>query len=160
MVRKGLLAILAGLVVATMASAQTPAWRFRWQTGQVLTYRVEHVTTTVDQAGDAHDETKTKLHVTKRWQVLAVDASGTATLQLTVTALRNEITRPNKEVLLYDSADPRTGTPEMREAMAAFVGPPLAVLRVDAAGRVVEVKEPQQGGMSRFEKTPPFAILW
>ncbi len=159
MVRKWLLPVVVGLVQASLASAQTTPWRFHWQAGQVLTYRVEHVTVTVDTAGEARDETKTKLNLTKRWQVLAVDPAGVATLQLSLTALRNEITRPNNEVLLFDSADTKTGTPELREAMSPFIGTPLAVLRVDAAGRVIEVKESKQGSLSRFETTPPFAVI-
>jgi hypothetical protein len=159
MVRKWLLPIVVGLVQVSAVAAQSADWRFHWQPGQVLTYKVEHTTVTTDTAGEAKDETKTKLNLTKRWQVLAVDPAGVATVQLSLMALRNEITRPNHEVLLFDSADPKVGTPELREAMAAFIGTPLAVLRVDATGRVVEVKESRQGSLSRFETTPPFVIV-
>ena len=46
-------------------------------------------------------------------------------------------------------------TPELREQLAKFIGQTLAVLRVDAQGRVVEVK---QGIASRYEVEPPFIL--
>jgi hypothetical protein len=69
--------------------------------------------------------------------------------------MRNEQTRPNGEVLLFDSRTPEKSTPELREQMAKYIGQPLAVLRVDALGRVLEVK---QGVASRYEAEPPFAV--
>src|SRR5207248_860124 len=103
-------------------------------------------------------ETRTKLNLTKRWQVVNIDAADVATLQLSIQALRNEITRPDKEVLLFDSANPDKSTPELREALTSYIGPPLAILRVDSAGRVLEVKESKYGPASRYEASPPFVV--
>src|SRR5260370_42569802 len=44
MIRTGSLALVVGLIVAAVAPAQTAAWRFRWQQGQVLDYNVNQVT--------------------------------------------------------------------------------------------------------------------
>jgi hypothetical protein len=155
MIRKAMMAVLAGLVVASLASAQAPA-RLRWQKGQVLTYHVEQATFSSDQIGEKTTESKTKLLANKRWTVLAVDASGVATLQLSLASLRMEITKPDGQVILFDSADLKKSDPEMVEHVGKHVGQVLAVLRVDGQGKVVEVKESKFGPASRFENELPF----
>src|SRR5437899_242426 len=115
MVRKCAATALIGLFLVSAASAQTDAWRFRWQTGQVLTYRVEQVTNAADTLGDSKAETTTKLNNVKRWQVLAVDESGVATLQLSLVALRIETNPPTGDPVVFDSADPDKSDAQMRE---------------------------------------------
>ncbi len=149
------LAILVGVSLVATASAQGTPWRFHWQPGQVLSYAVESVTTVTETVGGSKIETTSKVSLLKRWQVLAVDGAGVATLQLTLASLRNEQTRPDGGVLLFDSAHPEKSTPELREQMARYVGRPLAVLRVDGRGKVVEVK---QGDAARYESEPPFVL--
>jgi hypothetical protein len=149
------LAVLLGLVLVAPAAAQGPGWRFRWQPGQVLPYRVEQVTTVTEIVGGNKVEMTAKVTVLKHWQVLEVDAQGVATLKLTLAAMRNEQTRPDGSALLYDSSNPDKSTPELREQMAKYVGQPLAVLRVDGQGQVVEVK---QGEATRFESDLPFLV--
>ncbi len=158
MIRRESLAVMTGLLMATAALAQAPAWRFHWQPGQVLTYRVEQSTSAAEVIGGKKTETASKLASTKRWQVLAVDPTGVATLQLSLTALRIETTTPSGEVLLFDSADPKGSNPQMREQLSKYVGSPLAVLRVDGLGKVVEVKDTKFGPASRFESEPPFVV--
>jgi hypothetical protein len=150
-------ALLASVVLASSASAEAP-WRFRWQTGQVLTYRVEQVTTISEVVGAKQTEVTTRLNLVKRWQVGEVDASGGATLHLSLAAMRNEITRPDGEVLLFDSQDADRSTPGLREQLAKYVGTTLAVVRVDAKGNVVEVKESKHGPASRYESELPFRV--
>jgi hypothetical protein len=150
--------MFAVMILALPASAQTPAWRFHWYVGQDLTYRVEHTTSASDVTGSGTSETTTRLNLTKRWQVLAVDRAGVATLQLSLDALRLETSIPNRDALLFDSAHPEKSDPHLREELARFVGQPLAVLRVDGQGRVIEVKESKHGPASRFESEPPFVV--
>jgi hypothetical protein len=155
------IAIIVGLTVTTTASAQTADWRFHWQQGQALHYHVEHTTNVVEVAGGAQSgavsrvEVKSKVEVIKRWEVLAVDIQGAATLQMSITAMRHEQTRPNGEVLVFDSRALDKSTPELREQLGKYVGQPLAVLRIDAKGRVVEVK---QGVGNRYDVEPPFSM--
>jgi hypothetical protein len=153
--RKHGLTILLGLALVGPAAAQGPAWRFRWQPGQVLPYRVEQTTTVTEVVGGKKVEMTAKVSVLKHWQVLDVDAQGVATLKLTLAAMRNEQKRPDGSVLLYDSSAPDKSTPELREQMAKYVGQPLAVLRVDGQGQVVEVK---QSEANRFESDLPFLV--
>src|SRR4051812_29327998 len=93
MIRAGSLTVFAAWLTWTAsAGAQTPAWRFHFQPGQVLNYRIEHVMTSTEVVEGTRAETVNKLNEIKRWQVLAVDAVGVATLQLTVPSLRFETT--------------------------------------------------------------------
>jgi hypothetical protein len=159
MVVRLLLGTVFGLLVTSWAPAQTGTWQFRWQPGEVLTYEVEHVTSATEVVGKSKSDSQTKLNLTKQWQVLGVDAAGVATLRLALSALRLETTTPGGGKLLYDSTDAEKSDPHMREELQRFVSQPLALMRVDALGRVVEVKESKHGPASRFESELPFVIV-
>jgi hypothetical protein len=143
------------MALAQTARAQPAPLRFRWQQGQVLTYRADQQTAVAEVVGGSKVATSSRTILLKRWQVLAVDAQGVATLQMSLAALRTEQTRPDGEVLLFDSANPDKSTPALREQMEKFINQPLAVLRVDASGKVVEVVK---GPGGRFDDEPPFLI--
>jgi hypothetical protein len=142
---------------AQPASAQL-AWRFRWQAGQVLTYRVEQQTRSFEVEGNGKIETRTRVNLVKRWRVLAVDKDGVATLQHSLVSLRMETTAPSGEKLLFDSANPDKSDPQLREQMTPYVGVPLSTLNVDAQGRLVAVKESKFGPASRYEAELPFLM--
>jgi hypothetical protein len=158
MLRAACVASLVLLVPLAAASAQQPAaGRFRWQPGVALTYRIEHRTSVTEITDGRKVEISSRLNLVRRWQVLNVDAAGTATVQMSLAALRFEQTRPGGEVLLFDSAAPDKSSPELK-GQAQFVGKPLAVLRVDNRGVVIEVKECQFGPASQYESDPPFVV--
>jgi hypothetical protein len=156
MIRGASLAILGVLGLAGVAAAQSaaPAARFRWQAGQVLSYRVEQTTTAGETVGADTTESVTKMALLKRWQVLEVDAAGVATLQMSLAALRVETRKPDGQTVVFDSATPDPANAEL----AQYVGPPLAVLRIDSQGRLVEVRESKFGPASRFECELPFKL--
>jgi hypothetical protein len=147
------------VLMASLASAQAP--RFRWQTGQVLTYRTEHNTVASYVMGDNKSETRTRVQSVKRWQVMGVDDAGVATLRLSLTALFFETQPPQGDPLRFDSANPDKSTPELRKQYENYVGQPLVVIRIDPQGKVVEVKEARPGFASaaKFESDPAFR-LW
>jgi hypothetical protein len=155
--RTWLLAGIAVLLFAAAAPAQTAGWQFRWKAGQVLTYRVQHVMSAVETARDTKDETTQKLDLVKRWQVLAVDPAGVATVQKSLVSLRIE-KKLASDVLLFDSANLDRSNPQMREQLSKYIGKPLEVLRVDSKGKVVEVKDSKYGPASRFESELPFVL--
>src|SRR5207244_3271616 len=95
----------------------------------------------------------------KRWQVMAVDAAGVASLQMTLASLRMETKTPNGETLLFDSAKPAESTEALRDDMTKYIGPPLTVVRLDARGQLVEVKESKFGPESRLESDLPFKLV-
>ena len=142
---------------AAPTQAQTP-WRFQWKTGQVLTYRVEQQTRSLEVDADGKVETKTKVQLVKRWKVLAVDKDGVATLSHSLVSLRLENTAPSGETIVFDSADPAKSDPQLREQMTPLLGVALSTLRVDSLGRLVEVKESKFGPASRYQAELPFLI--
>jgi hypothetical protein len=156
--RRAFIPVMMTLVLASAAPAQTGGCRFHWDKGHVLTYRVTHVSTATEVVGGKTNGFSSKLTLTKRWQVKDVDADGVATLEMSMTAMRHEITPPDGKALLYDSADPDHSDPAMKEELSRYVGTVLAVLRVDRYGRVVEVKESKHGSASRFESDLPFKV--
>jgi hypothetical protein len=160
MFRAAFLGLVWGLLYVPVLTAQTNGTMFRWEQGQVLRYRVEHITSASETADNKTNETKTRLNLMKRWQVLEVDPAGIATIELSLTALRLETTTPNGSVLSFDSNNSDTSDPQMSEQLKKFVGQPLAVLRVDGLGKVVQIKESRHGPASRFESEPPFVLVF
>src|SRR5438105_7168497 len=157
MTRRWSLPILAVCTFAAAAPAQAP--QFRWRTGQVLTYKVSQTTTADEIIAGKAQTTTTQLDLVKRWQVMAVDASGVASLQMTLASLRMETKTPTGETLLFDSAKPAESTEALREDMSKYIGPPLTVVRLDARGQLVEVKESKFGPESRLESDLPFKLV-
>jgi hypothetical protein len=154
--RAGLAAALAAVVMSgAHLAAQAPS--FRWQTGQVLLYKVEYQTTASDTVDGTQTQTKTAGRVTRRWQVSAVDVAGAATMQMSLVALAQENTLPSGEVLKFDSAAPDKGTPQLRDSFARLLNVALGTARVDARGGVLEVKA-ATGGLFNFDNQLPFVI--
>jgi hypothetical protein len=149
---------LALLSSATGGFAQAPG-QFHWQPREVLTYRVEHLTSASEVIGDTKTETRTKLNLVKRWLVVEVDAASVATLQLSLAALRLETTTPKGDALIFDSQDASKNDPHLKEQLEKYIGQPLAILRVDSLGKVTEVKESRHGPATRFESELPFSLV-
>src|SRR3954447_875090 len=155
------LTVVVAFTFAAAASGDpaAPAPQFRWKAGQVLTYRVSQSTEAVETLKDQTLTTTSRLDVVKRWQVVDVAADGTATLQMTLTRLRMENKPPAGDPILFDSSDPAKSHEQLREEMGKYVGPPLTVVRIDARGRLVEVKESKFGPASRLESDLPFKMV-
>jgi hypothetical protein len=155
MTRHGCTVALLLLVLTARSDAQTAAWRFNFEKGEVLTTKVEHVTVVTEVISGKKSDITSKLTIVKRWRVLDVDAQGTATLEQSLASLRNEQTRPGGDTLLFDSANPDKGTPELK-GMMKFINVPVATIRVDRIGRVVEIKS---GPKDKYDAEPPFAMV-
>ncbi len=155
MYTRWIVALLVGLGAAPVATAQAP-WQFRWHKGQVLIYQVKQLTTVTEVVEGGKQQFRARLDLRKRYRVTEVDAQGVATIEYSLAAMRNEQVRPGGETFLFDSADPSGSTPGLREQLAKYVGTTLAVLRVDAAGKVVAVK---QGDAARYGTEPPFTLV-
>src|SRR5262249_54362614 len=87
----------------------------------------------------------------------AIDAAGTATMTLSLVKMYREQSSPSGDVLRFDSDNPDKSTPELKAAMAAYLNTPLATVRVDALGKVVEVIKAQSGAAA-FENELPFLL--
>lgn len=154
-----LLVTIAGLALAQPANPA--AIRFKWQPGQTLTYKVAQQTlvqeTTLDEKTEkpVTTEARTSLALTRDWIVKAVDRSGTATLEMQITAVRNEFRQPDGSTIVRDSANP-----DHAKEMADFLNRAIVVVRVDAQGRLAEVKEVKQGSAARLQAELPFRVVW
>ena len=154
------------VAVGVLAAAPPGQAQFRFTPGEPIAVAVEQKTavveTTVEAGRPAVGMTVTKLNLTKRFEVKAVDAAGAATLELVIAALRQEIRRPGPagadgkptiDTVVIDSADPATA------AQAAFVGRPVLTLVVTAAGEVTGVTPAAAGAdPGRVRAELPFRV--
>jgi hypothetical protein len=152
------------VALAATASAQPPAAapaapRFKWEAGQTLAYRVVQVTTVSETTLDEKTnkpttgEAKTSLTIDRKWTVKAVDAAGVATLEMSITAMKNEFRQPDGSVSGKDSSKP-----EDAKEMAAYLNTPIVVVRMDTKGNLVEVKEAKGGTAARLQAELPFRL--
>ncbi|HEY8505200.1 MAG TPA: hypothetical protein VIL46_11505, partial [Gemmataceae bacterium] len=80
------------------------------------------------------------------------------TLQLVVPALRMETTLPGLDPIVFDSGNPDRSDPTLRAEMSKYLGKPVAEVRIDPKGKLVEVKESRFGPANRFEADLPFKL--
>ncbi|MBI2805183.1 MAG: hypothetical protein HYX68_09425 [Planctomycetes bacterium] len=156
MIRRFLLAFAFGLTFTVPAFAQLP-WQFQWKKGQVLTYKVKHVTSVVEVVNTTRNQSDSKLDLVNRWEVTDLDVKGIATLKLTLVSMRNEQKRAKGDTVLFDSQNLEKSTPELREQMKKYIGATLAIVRMDGFGRIIDVK---QGSRATFEAEPPFLVVF
>jgi hypothetical protein len=144
--------------------AQTPATpappvRFKWVADQVQTYQVKQQTivreTTLDPQSEkpVTTEAKTTLTLVKKWTVKAVDANGVGTLEMTITAMKNEFQKPDGKSVVIDSANP-----DDAKQMAGYLNVAVMTVKVDGQGKVVEVKEAKPGSAARLHAELPFRL--
>jgi hypothetical protein len=125
----------------------------------VLTYQLRQRTTVQETFVDERQQKQTRqttsdLQLTREWTVQAVDAMGTATLQMRILSLRSELRRGEEEPLIRDSAQP-----EHAKEMAAFLHKGLVTVRLDGRGRLLAVTEVRSGSAQRLEVELPFRLV-
>lgn len=160
--------VLVAVLLLAPSAAADPPLRFRWTAGDAHTFAVRHTTTiteTAPAAGSGKPVTTTttvKLSATRRWAVTAADANGVGTLEMSVTAMRHEVTKPvfdkdgkvSTDTLVRDSADPADAA-----EMAAFLNKPIVTAKVDPLGRLVEVTAVGAGADARLRAELPFRAV-
>jgi hypothetical protein len=154
MLRRAVAALLLAAFVALPASAQTP-WRYKWEKGQILTYKTQHVTSVTETLEKSKVEIASKLTLVKRWTITEVDSQGNATLEMSLVAMRNEQVRPNGEKLIFDSDNVANSTPAL-QGMAKFIGRPLHSVKLNPLGQAIEAKEDVK---AKFDAEPPFVVV-
>jgi hypothetical protein len=159
MVRTGLLALSVALLPQGTVSVQA-AWQFRFQPGQVLSYRVKQDTSATEVIDGTKTTTRTQVRLVKQWRVLGPETGKPGIkMALSLASLSIETTKPNGDNLVFDSAHLEKSTPEMRKQLAKLIGQTIAVVRIDRTGKVLEVIESKHGPASRFESEPPFRVV-
>ena len=133
---KTTIASLLLLSAATAAQAADPP-RFKFEKGQTLTYTIVQATKAVETIIDektskpVEQQHVTRHTVVRRWKVAEVDASGVATLEMSLVSMRWEEKLPDGETTVFDSTRPDDLN---KSELAKLIGPVVAVLRIDPTG--------------------------
>lgn len=161
------LSVLALVAITSVAAAQTPP-RFKFVAGQQLAYAVEQQTTVVETTSDDNQPTTsmtaTKLNLRKVWTVKAVSPENVASLELTITSMKQSIARngpngkdgkPTIDRTVIDSS-----TDEGKAAVGAFLNKVILTLGIDELGRVLDAKSANQIAADRIHHELPFRIVF
>jgi hypothetical protein len=151
--------LVATLALIPAGAVQAAGWRLQFQPNTSLRYKVLQTLMVSEVVAGKKTESSQRIDLTKRWDIVAVDAAGVATIRKSITALRIEQKTFKGEVLVYDSANLDKSDPQMRQQLSGYVGKTLAELRVDSQGRVVEVKRSDVGKPGQFEIELPLVLL-
>jgi hypothetical protein len=159
-----MLRLLFVLASAVTATAQEPMkLRFQFVANQAYTYRVVQTTTVSEVALDENTrkpvavDTSTKLTITKVWKVKETRPDGSAILEMTTTALKQETTQT------VGTGKPATNTldssvPADAKAMA-FLNKPILTLTMGPQGDVSGVKSELPGAADRLTADLPFKVV-
>ena len=158
-----LLAVPFALFFGSFASAEdAPKLRFVWSKDATANYQVIQTTTVQETTLDEQTKkpvdiaTVTKMTIGKKWLVKSVDTAGVATLELVTTALKQEVTQTAGEMKpvarVLDSAKP-----EDAKAMT-FLNKPIFTLKVDALGKISDVKSDNPAAADRLQADLPFKL--
>ncbi len=166
---RGWLVLVAGFLTPFLARSAEPApLRFQFKSGDVSTFAVSQRTSVVETTRDDQTGklvtagTVTKLTLTRRWEVKAVDAKGIATLEMAITTMRQEIIRPGPadkegkpttDTVVIDSA-----TPEGQKAMGEYLGKPIVTVKLDSRGTLLDAKA-TGGTADRLSAELPFRVV-
>lgn len=161
------LSSMAFLLLASAGVAQTPP-RFKFVVGRQLIYAVEQQTTVVETTSDENAPTTsmtvTKLNLRKVWTVKAVSPENIASLELTITSMKQSIARngpkdkdgkPTIDRTVIDSA-----TDEGKAATGAFLNKVLLTIAVDELGRILDAKSANPESSVRIHQELPFRIVF
>ncbi len=155
-----LLVLAVALSLSTAAFAQPAAPRFKWEPGKVLTYRVIQQTvvteTTLEEKTNKPvvSEARTSLTLVRKWTVKDVDKLGVATLEMSITEMKNEFKQPDGTTVVTDSSKP-----EDAKKMEAYLNKPIVTVRLDPLGNLVEVKEAKGGTAARLQAELPMRLV-
>ena len=158
------LLILAALTFTTAAPAQEP--RFRFAVGDRFPTTVDQTTTVTETRpadGKKLAETLTssvKIKLTRRWVVREVDAGGIATLDLTLSAMKQQImpaAPPGEKVepIGVDSA-----TPEGQAALKGVLNQVMVTAKLDSTGHLLSAEGKNGASTGRLGAEPPFRLVW
>lgn len=149
------------LFLTSAAFAEPPAApRFKWEAGKIHTYRVIQQTTVKETTLDEKTsqpvtgESRTTLTLVRKWNVKEVDKDGVATLEMSITEMKNQFRQPDGSETVTDSSKP-----DDAKAMAAFLNTPIVTVRIDSQGKLVEVKEAKGGTAARLHAELPFRVV-
>ena len=162
MTRFAVAGLLSVVALAPLVAADGDKVRFAFAAGQSFDYRVLQTTTVTETTLDEQTKapvlttTVTKLSSTKTWAVKDAPAGGGATLEMTITAMKQEVTqtvgdkKPVAQVLDSANADDA-------KAMT-YLNKPVVRVTLDAFGAVVAAKSDNPNAADRLKAELPFRV--
>ncbi len=136
----GMLAVATVLAAAAWAAdpaGQTYTLRYRFHPGETLRWEVEHRTRVRNSVSGTTETLETCSRSLKVWRVEEVRPDGQATFEHSVAWLEMRQKVGDRDEVRYDS---RSGAkpPACFAGMDKTVGVPLAVITMDAAGKILK----------------------
>lgn len=164
MVRLGSIFAVAILLGLPAFGEEPVRLRFNFSANQSFTCRIVQTTTVHEIAIDENTKklvaiaTSTKLSITKKWLVKEVDPNGTATLEMTMTAMKQETTQTvGTDKPMANSLD--SSLPADAKAMT-FLNKPILTVKLDFHGKLIEVKSEMPGAADRLAADLPFKVMF
>lgn len=133
------IALLVCLLASTADAAEDYTLRYKFSTGDVIRYEVDHKANIRSTVERTSQEAKSRTESTKAWKVLDVMPSGEIELQTVVERVKMTNRLPDRAEMVYDSEKDKTPTPGFEDAAKA-VGVPLSTIRMTPWGEVVDRK--------------------
>jgi hypothetical protein len=134
--------LAAGLVGADdspTADGNKHLLRYKFKTGEVTRYQVDHRASVRSTIDDSTQEAQTRTESVKAWKIVDVLPDGEIELIHVVESVRMKNQLPGRAALVFDSQSDATPPPGFEDAAAA-VGVPLSRIRISAWGKVLERK--------------------
>jgi hypothetical protein len=146
-------ALLFAAVAFSVFAAEAPKYtlRYKFHSGEVLRWQVEHQSKVRATVSRDTQNTETLSTSVKAWKVTDVKPDGTVTFEHRVEWVDMRQTLTGRKEVRYDS---RTGAkpPAGFEDAARSVGVPLSMVKIDARGKVLHRKELKKPSSDKSEK--------
>jgi hypothetical protein len=155
--------LLLLLFITSTAFAQSAPLRFQWQAGQVLTYKVSQTTNVTEKTIDEKAKkitqviTATKMTSTKKWTVKDVDANGQATLEMAVTAFRQEVSQTIGEAKPIERVVDSLNAEDTKTM--PFLNKVILTVKIDRQGQLLDAKADNPATTQRLQIELPFRIV-
>ena len=126
--------------VATDVTAPAPemhSLKYKFTPGETVRWNVEHrshIKTTISGITQSAESLSVSV---KAWKITDVDGAGNATFEHSVESIRMRQKLSGRKEIAYDSLVDKDAPPTF-EAAAKSVGVTLTVVKMDAAGKVIE----------------------
>lgn len=147
-------AVVAAAPPARQTAAAKYLLRYKFQPGETLRWEVEHRALVRTAVNGTTQEAETISSSVKAWKVQGVDEQGAATFTHMVESVDMRQRMSDRQEVRYNSQTDDQAPPGFQDA-AQSVGVPLATIRMDASGKVLDRKNHQSNSHAAEHLTIP-----
>jgi hypothetical protein len=133
-------AVVAACLAATSPAGEPVRLAYRLASGDRIDMAVSHRALTETTVGATRQVTETATDSTKTWRVVAVDATGRATIEQSVDHVTMTSRTSDRGEVRWSSDDDAPPPPGY-ETVKQSLGVPLSRLVIDPAGRIIERRD-------------------